>query len=306
MFKKKTVFKDLLMFKGKLKKIIHIYQLDYKNGKSPGLGDFLRGSFCFMQLAQLYNLDFDINFANHPMSKYLENVNYLNDIDYNNIEKYHDINLSTNKFLEFEQSIDIDNIDPEFIKNSINWLNTHNREVVGFMSNAYPFFNNYTEAGRHFVKSKLEPNNIMRTYINNSLMELGLNKKGYGVIHIRTGDNHLINSEGFTNDFLLKLKIILNRCILPDRRYLIVSDSNILKNMLKSYPNFYVLIKDIEHLGGEHIKNNNTNGIMNTLLDFYLMSYSNTIISLSVYEHVSGFSKYCSVIYEIPFKFIKI
>ena len=76
--------------------------------------------------------------------------------------------------------------------------------------------------------------------------------------------------------------------------------------MLKSYPNFYILIRDIEHLGGEHIRHTETNGIMNTLLDFYLMSYSNTIISLSVYDHVSGFSKYCSVIYGIPFKFIKI
>jgi hypothetical protein len=54
------------------------------------------------------------------------------------------------------------------------------------------------------------------------------------------------------------------------------------------------------------MKSSETNGVMNTLLDFYLMSYSNTIISLSVYGHVSGFSKYCSVIYGIPFKFIKI
>jgi hypothetical protein len=29
-------------------------------------------------------------------------------------------------------------------------------------------------------------------------------------------------------------------------------------------------------------------------------------MSLSVYGHVSGFSKYCSAIHGIPFKFIKI
>ena len=69
---------------------------------------------------------------------------------------------------------------------------------------------------------------------------------------------------------------------------------------------FYILVRDIEHLGGEGIKSTETNGVMNTLLDFYLMSYSNTIVSISVYGHVSGFSKYCSVIYGIPFKFIKI
>ena len=27
----------------KLKKIVNVYKLDYKNAKSPGLGDYLRG-----------------------------------------------------------------------------------------------------------------------------------------------------------------------------------------------------------------------------------------------------------------------
>jgi hypothetical protein len=156
------------------------------------------------------------------------------------------------------------------------------------------------------MKFKLQPNNMMQTYIEHSLAELGLKKNGYGVIHIRTGDNHLINNEGFTKNFLIKIKTILNNSILPDRRYLIISDSNILKSMLKTYPNFYILIRQIEHLGGEGIKSTETNGVMNTLLDFYLMSYSNTILSLSIYGQVSGFSKYCSVIYGIPFRFIKL
>lgn len=295
----------LIHFKNKkLKKLVHVYQLNYINGKSPGLGDFLRGSFSFMQLSKLYNLNFDIDFSNHPMSKYLENTEKNNNINYNNIELYEGINLPIENLLDFEKTIK--NVNPEFINNTINWLNTKNCEVFGFMSNAYPYFNKYTEEGRNFVKSKLEPNNMMKQYIDYSLGELGLNKKGYGVIHIRTGDSHLVSNEGFTKLFLEKLKTIINSCILSERRYLIISDSNILKNLLKSYPNFYILIKDIEHLGGEHIRHTETNGIMNTLLDFYLMSYSNTIISLSVYGHVSGFSKYCSVIYGIPFKFIKI
>jgi len=287
-----------------LKTLVHIYQLNYINGKSPGLGDFLRGSFCFMQFSKLYNLEFDIDFSNHSMSKYLENTQKRNDIDYNNIEIYYNLNLSTERLLDFEKKIN--NIDPTFINSTINWLNTKNCKVYGFMSNAYPFFNKFTEEGRNFIKSKLEPNTMMKEYIDHSLRELGLNKNGYGVIHIRSGDNHLLNNEGFTSSFLINLKTTLNNHILPDRRYLIISDSNILKNMLKSYPNFYILIKPIEHLGGESIRNIESNGVMNTLLDFYLMSYSNTIISLSIYGHVSGFSKYCSVIYGIPFKYIKI
>jgi hypothetical protein len=288
----------------KLKKLVHVYQLNYVNGKSPGLGDFLRGCFCFLQFSKLYNFEFDVDFSNHPMSKYLENIEHTYGLDYNNIEIYIALNLPRNKLREFENKVK--NIDPDFIKNTINWLNSKNCEVCGFLSNAYPFFNKFTEEGKNFMKFKLQPNKMMQSYIENSLDELGLKKNGYGVIHIRTGDNHLINNEGFTKEFLIKIKDILNSSILPDRRYLIISDSNILKRMLKTYPNFYILIREIEHLGGEAIKSTETNGVMNTLLDFYLMSYSNTIVSLSVYEHISGFSKYCSVIYGIPFKFIKI
>jgi hypothetical protein len=287
-----------------VRKLVHIYQLDYINGKSSGLGDFLRGSFCFMQFSKLYNLEFDIDFLNHPMSKYLKNTKHIDGIDYNNIEMYSDINLPREDLLKFEKTIT--NVDPEFVKNVIIWLNTKNNEVVGFFSNAYPFFNKFSEEGKNFIKMKMEPNDMMNTYIDNSLKELCLNKNNYGVIHIRTGDSHLLNNEGFTRPFLIKIKNILNKCILSNRRYLIISDSIILKNMLKTYPNFYVLLKPIEHLGGESIKNIDTDGVMNTLLDFYLMSYSNTIISLSTYGHVSGFSKYCSVIYGIPFKYIKI
>lgn len=290
----------------KLKKIVHVYQLNYVNGKSPGLGDFLRGSFCFMQLSKLYNLDFDIDFSNHPMSRYLENVQCTDGIDYNNIEIYYDINLSREKLIEFEKT-EIKNVDPKFINNTIDLLNGQNCEVFGFLSNAYPFYNKYTDEGKHFMKSKLEPNDVMKSYVEQSLDELGLNKKGYGVIHIRTGDSNIYDSNNtISNDFFNKIKTILNSLILTERRYLIISDSNILKNMLKSYPNFYILIKPIAHLGGEAIQNTEDNSVMNTMLDFYLMSHSNTIMSLSVYGHVSGFSKYCSAIYGIPFKFIKI
>lgn len=289
----------------KLKKLVHVYQLNYINGKSPGLGDFLRGTFSLIQLSKLYNLDFDIDLSNHPMSKYLENAEKNNNINYNNIEFYKELNVMPGKTL-FDLEQTITNVNPEFINNIINWLDTQNCEVFGFMSNAFPHFNKYTEEGRNFVKSKLEPNNIMKQNIDYSLKKLGLNKKGYGVIHIRTGDSHLVSNEGFTELFLEELKTIINSFILPHRRYLIISDSNILKNILKSYPNFYILIRDIQHLGGEFIIDTETNGIMNTLSDFYLMSYSNAIMSLSVYDHASGFSKYCSVIYGIPFKLIKI
>uniref|UniRef100_A0A6C0KSC8 Uncharacterized protein n=1 Tax=viral metagenome TaxID=1070528 RepID=A0A6C0KSC8_9ZZZZ len=288
----------------KLKKIVNVYQLDYINGKSHGFGDFLRGSFCFMQLAKLIGIEFDIDLANHPMSKYIENCRHTPGIDYSNIEKINDLNNDPNSFISYETKGQ--NIDKNFLNKMIDLLNSKDCEVFGFFSHAFPFYNKYSDEGKYLINSKLQPNEFMQNYINNTLSKIGLSKKGYGVIHIRAGDKYLVNNNEMNIDFIKKVKKILNSIKVPGRRYLILSDSNILKNQLKSIPNFYVYIRNIDHLGGELMKCHESNGVMNTMLDYYLMSYSNAIISLSVYGHVSGFSKYCSVLNDIPFNFIKI
>jgi len=146
----------------------------------------------------------------------------------------------------------------------------------------------------------------METYVNDRLKDLGLSKKNYGVIHIRAGDNYLLNNEEMSYEFINRIKNVLNKLIVSERRYLILSDSNYLKNILKTYPNFYIYINNIEHLGGESINEHNSEGIRNTMIDYFMMSYSNAIICLSVYNHLSGFSKYCSVLNDIPFLSFKI
>ena len=288
----------------KLKKIVHIYQLEYINGKSPGLGDFLRGSFCFMQLAHLWNLEFEIDISNHPISKYIEKSNYSQGIDYSNVEFYFEHNRDSQGSNNYEEKKT--NINIDFLDTTVQWLNSKDCEVFGFFSNAFPCFNRHTQEGRQLINSKLQPNEFMRKYIDNALEELGLTKKRYGVIHIRTGDKYLVNGEDMDSQFINKIKQEINKLIIPERRYLIISDSNILKSHLKSIPNLYILIRDIQHLGGECMKNHESDGIMNTMLEYYLMGYSNAIFSLSVYDHVSGFSKYCSILNNIPFNFIQI
>ncbi|NDA89338.1 MAG: hypothetical protein EBY20_00255 [Alphaproteobacteria bacterium] len=287
----------------RLKKIVNVYQTDYKNMKSPGLGDFLRGCFCLMQVCRLINVEFDIDISQHPLSKYIENPTRVEGVDYNNIHAYMEHNRRNGKN-NYETVAS--NINPSFLRNIINYFNSQNCETLGLFSNAFPSFNIYSQIGKELIKSRLRPNEYMRNYVDFTLNQIGLSKKGYGVIHIRSGDKYLVNGEVMSESFMTWIDNIIKHYTFPDRRYLIISDCNIIKKYLKSHSNFYIYVRAIEHLGGEALKSIETNGIMNTMLDFFLMEHSNAILSLSVYDHVSGFSKYSSILNDIPFKYIKL
>ena len=198
----------------KLKKIVNVYQLDYINGKSPGLGDFIRGSFCFLQISKLLNIEFEIDVSNHPISKYIENSNHITDIDYNNILFYNEYNRDKEGNNNYEKKPI--NINDDFLNKTIQILNSTDCETFGFFSNAFPCFNKHTEEGKILIRTKLQPNELMKTYIDTTLNELGLSKKGYGVIHIRTGDHHFINNQPLTINFIDKIKRILNTFIISN------------------------------------------------------------------------------------------
>ena len=287
-----------------LKKIVNVYQLNCTNSKSSGLGDYLRGCFCLLQLAKLLNIEFDIDVSNHPIAKFIKNVKSVEGVNYNNIEFFME-NNSINH--EYVIPLGKPNISENFLRNVITWFNSQHTEVFGLFSNAFPFFNQFKPEAIQFIKSKFQPTPFMESYMEQSLTHLGLSMgQPYEIIHIRTGDQHLIDNVSMTGSFIKKITKLVQGLIDPNKHYLILSDSNIIKTHLKTIPNFHVLIKNIAHVGGEGLKTTEDNGVMNTMLDFFLMSHSQAILSLSVYNHISGFSQYCAILHGIPFQSIKI
>jgi len=284
----------------KLKKIVNVYQLNYFKCKSPGLGDYLRGCFFLMQLCQKLGLEFDIDISNHPMSEYIINNGKSPNINYDNIDWIQGLHRPPQLFENPKPYLDI-----HFINNIINTANRVNNSEFGTFVTAHPIFNNFTIEGRNFIKSRLQPNQIMCDYIDITLKELNLEKNKYGIIHVRTGDKYLIEKKNMTiNDMDYIKKIILKK-IIEGRNYLLISDNLQLKQYLKCIPNLKIFIRKIEHLGGDGIKGI-PNGTMNTIMEFFLMYYCNAILTMSVYGHISGFSKWCSIINNIPLTCIKL
>ena len=87
----------------RLKKVVNLFQKRYTNGNSMGFGDYIRGSLCLIQIAQIHGLQFDMNYINHPVSKFLTNTTNndqlsieSNTINYNGISMFTDNNFDRN------------------------------------------------------------------------------------------------------------------------------------------------------------------------------------------------------------------
>jgi hypothetical protein len=287
---------------GGVRKIVNVYVLTCQGGeKTPGLGDYLRGCFHLLQLSKLLNIEFAMDLSAHPLSRYLNKSASIEGVNHSCVHYYKEFNLEKS-WIECYRSAN--NINITYLNGIINWLNNQKGPVVSIFSNSVPFFFKYSKEGMTFIRENLEPNSEMIEHINRALTNLNLQPKQYGVIHIRSGDQNIKENSNVSTSFVMRIKEILRNIINPRNTYLLISDSNDLKRFLTVFTNFRILFKSIEHLGGDNLNNNNTDGIRNTLLEFYLMSNSNSVVSMSVYDHISGFSQYCCAAYEIPFKYI--
>ena len=285
--------------------IINVYQLLYdKNKMATGLGDFIRGSYFLIEFCKKYNFKYFIDISNHPIKIFLKK--------YNKIKLSEKIKNIYKKINKFEQ----DNFNP-IISTSNNFINNYsNKEIyfnfLEYLSNEEKYdkkifiytitfpneglINNY----KKIMRDIFEPTDKMELLINIKLKMLNLKSYSYEIIHVRCGDEYLSNKK--INNEIVNIEFILSDFdkLNPNKKYLLISDNNFIKTFIKRKYNFInILYHDIVHTG------ENTEimfkKLENTMLDFYLISKSKNVMSYSVYQHGSGFSKWCAFTYDIPY-----
>ena len=269
----------------KIKKITHVYQLSYKNRETIfGLGDFIRGSFCLLQICNKHGIEFVIDVSNHPISNYIEGQIKNPNINYNKI-----------KIEDCFKTTEDPSVDYKLITQMLKNINTKNYYTC---ANNFPFEIKQSEI--EFIRNSLQPNYSMKTAIDEEMTTLNLISKQFSVIHIRSGDDFLVKNHILLQDFIEQIFERLTPILENNtNNFLILSDNNQLKELFKKYNNCVVQIKPITHLGEQpKLKDEE---VKNTMLDFYLMSHSNYIYAITVYGHGTGFSKWCSVLYNIPY-----
>ena len=288
--------------------IYFIYQYKYKhNTKVTGFGDFIRGCFYIMQFSEKYNIYFDFNIYNHSLKKYL-NYFYLKEDIINTVSK--DILFFQKENCHYFTKNNIINyiysdVDKELL-NIIKQTPSYNKNKYLYLIN-HPNERFITEQHKKKIRELFEPTLELQTMIDNSLSSINLIKYKYIIIHIRMNDSSFngdyINFKNEQINYIINIinSIKKNR----DEELFLISSNNVVKNYIsQKLPKIKTIFKEISHIGESKL--NNDVSLINTLLDFYTMSYSKHIYSFSVYEHGSGFSKWCAKMYNIPYICFKI
>ena len=283
--------------------IFMVYQYNYKNDmKVSGFGDFIRGCFFILQFADRYNFNIDFCIDKHPIKKYLQYFSSKNNIHEDIAKNILFFNINNYKYIEINRRItynynDIDNELLSFIKNT----NTYDKCKYIYLIN-HPYEHNILERHRQHIRDIIQPTYELHTTIETTLSNLNLTKHAYKIIHVRMNDDSFYGKPN--KHTVNQLKFIINTINNINQRnnddiLLISSDNEIKKYIIQYIPNIKTMFHTIAHIAEETL-NTDTN-LVNTLKEFYIMSYANHIYSFSVYDHGSGFSKWCSVAYNIPY-----
>lgn len=293
------------LFRAKgITRIVNVYKQNYRGVKASGIGDFIRGSYCLAQICQILNLEFDINFKHHPLNICLANdddnipMEYLENIK-DNIPKNYNISLSL--FMLSQQNSYL-----PFINNLLNiLLNTSNYNgIVYVYCNSYPLFI-IDDITRLFIGNKLKYLSNIESKLNTIFITHKITEKIYNIIHIRSGDifidgvTQLHNYSAYLNSLIELIKSNINY-IIPN---ILLCDSNLIKQFLRDrIGGIITLDTKTTHLGEN--TDSSQEAIIDTMTDFYICSKSVSILSISCYDHGSGFTKWCAETYNIPYKIL--
>jgi len=295
----------------KITTINQVYQESYTGNKHvTGFGDFIRGCYFLLEFCNEYNFTPKIT-INHPIASLMKNVSETKERVNPDIPFFLENNMGQVNFDKDNYIIGYGkeaNTRRKFIDYLFD-LPTKEKNILNTYNISFPYKDAViSEKNKQYIRELIEPSEKLNLYVNKTLKELSLEKKQYSVIHVRCGDKYLIEkSTELKNDFLYKIKSEIESLIhvlkndKPTEQFLLITDNNeIKKKLVNFFPEIKVFYKEITHLGeGVLLKKDK---VENTLLDFFLLSHSNSIHAYTIYQHGTGFSSWCAKTYDIPYK----
>jgi hypothetical protein len=288
----------ILFYNKNITKLTNVYQEKFVNNAPSGLGDFIRGSLFLLQYCEYKKLKCEISLKNHIISKFLKNVSldnkYINDMS---ILRYKDTYMRfydkgiLNKYTVIKKFL-------KYIESTEKFQGVKDGNLnINLM--CFPLYSEISRQHKNYIKQVFEANDIMKQYILDLLTSIQLKPNNYNIIHVRCGDEELVEKKKNINLYI-KICHMLDEYLTNNTQILLISDSTNLKNYIKElYPCINIFNNKLSHTG-EGVENTDDD-IKSILTDFYFITHSNNVLALSIYEHGSGFSKWISVVYDIPY-----
>lgn len=246
-----------------------------------GFGDFLRGTLSLYQLCARERLDLKVTFKNHPIGNYLIYPETEDII-------IHDLNNKCDNLQQLRKQLIM--ISPRYRMKQKN---------IGVLCNTWPRFP-ITSAAKSFLHKVLTPNELCKSALDKTALNTN-----YEIIHIRTGDmlafktavnftveydvdNMISNLVNHISDIKKNTK---NECIL-------MCDSDEIKKILSERCDILATSSSAVHMNvvTDH------NAVLDTLVDFFILTKAQCIYQFSVHNWGSTFSNVVEWIYDVPVK----
>jgi hypothetical protein len=268
---------------------------------SPGLADFIRGTITLYNLSKEYGYTLYID-NSHPLFKFLKNNEKIisRDLSSDVIELF-PVNIDKTEYITYDElyyklvSLFLTNKSFVISTNSFYTINN-----LGVMLN----WGAISDDCRLFLKEIFRPSLELENkieYIFNSVYKI--KRENYKVIHLRFGDNDLNRGDINIYKYILyshKIQNLINNNMInkiKDVKYILISDSQIIASKLsETIKELYYWDNNKIHLGDLSNTGDINLAISDTLIDFFIMSGSNEILS-----NGSGFSNVVSLINNIKY-----
>jgi hypothetical protein len=252
--------------------------------QARGLGNFIQGSYSLHNICQSLNIDFGIDFSDHPIVDYL--VPQIIAIDKRQTEIY---DISSRKDLsrkDFDQTT-------KFIHGLYSIYTRNGYDHVRFYSIQYPLHEDIKydcALSRYFL-----PNETA-----NDLIKKEFSYDDYEIIHVRCGDHNAFRNSNcsYIDNIISSIEqdivSIKNNTKSP---ILLISDSYELKTKLSAIHDFHI----INNIPSHSTKYNDF--FYEVALDFFLLCKARSIHQFCIYKRESSFSYWPHVLFNIPFYF---
>ena len=265
--------------------IVHSY---IQTPGGMGLGDFLRGSLACHQLCTSGRTPYVITFKDHPIGEFIIPRGSVPDVHINNL------NNQCNRLTDLRAKL-----------SGFRSRLRGRHPTIGVHCNTFPSFplNRHTKL---FVSHAFTPNDKLQSMIDEVTPT-----EPYEVIHVRTGDKLAYSTAiNFTvdvdRDSMMKYIIdkINEISSHTSNKLIIMCDSDAVKKELTSVCNVHPTAARSVHMNIVEV--DDTSGVTDTLVDFFLLKTAKAIHQFSVHNWGSTFSNCAHWLYDVPLKCYKL